>query len=89
MSLETLDQRAKDGTQAAGKALESPRGPGIMELTVEVPDGAPEWVTAELLEEAIDVWQPYYEERLTARDALEITLSVGRLADIAKAEGRS
>jgi hypothetical protein len=46
-----------------------------------VPAGAPEWVRAELLEEAIEVWQPYYEHELSMDDALEITLSVGRLAE--------
>jgi hypothetical protein len=52
----------------------------------EVPSGAPDWVTADLLEEAIEVWQPYYEDELTVEDALEITLSVGRLADVISAE---
>ena len=51
-----------------------------------MPGGAPQWVTAELLQEAIEVWQPYYEHKLTAEDALEITLSVGRLAEAISAE---
>ncbi len=82
-----LDQPVRDGTEGPEKGLESPRTPGIMPEAVEVPSGAPDWVTAELLEEAIQVWQPYYEHGLDAEDALEITLSVGRLAEVISGEG--
>lgn len=45
----------------------------------ERPAGAPDWVTAELLADTVAAWQPYYPQRLTADDALEILLTVGRL----------
>ena len=47
--------------------------------TGEVPSGAPAWVTADLMANTIEVWQPYYSEPLTADDALEMLLGVGRL----------
>ena len=46
-----------------------------------VPLGAPGWVTDELIVDTITVWQPYYKKELTARDALEIIISVSHLAD--------
>ena len=47
-----------------------------------VPDGAPKWVTAELISDTAETWQPYYKKRLTETDALEIIMGVGRLLDI-------
>ena len=44
-----------------------------------VPDGAPDWVTEELILETLDTWQPYYGGSLTAEDALEILLGVTKL----------
>lgn len=44
-----------------------------------VPPGAPAWVTRELVQRTIGVWQPYYKDLLTADDALAIIQSVGRL----------
>ncbi len=44
-----------------------------------VPAGTPEWVTAELVEATIRIWQPYYEARLTPDDAVTMILNVGRL----------
>lgn len=49
---------------------------------VPVPAGAPAWVTPELLDQTIRVWQPYYEHTLTAADALEMMLNVGHLFDV-------
>lgn len=86
---------ASPKTKGAEKGLESPRTPGIMRRTApvaqrefHVPAGAPDWVTEELLQEAIDVWQPYYKHELSMEDALEITLSVGRLAEAISGEKR-
>jgi len=42
---------------------------------------APAWVTGELIDQTIRVWQPYYAIRLTRDDAVEIILNVGRLYD--------
>lgn len=46
-----------------------------------VPAGAPSWVDAQLIEQTIRVWQPYYAEPLTPEDALAIIQSVGRLIE--------
>jgi hypothetical protein len=47
---------------------------------IETPSSAPEWATPELLTDTLETWQPYYAERLTVADALDILLSVSRLA---------
>ena len=44
-----------------------------------VPTGAPAWVTPELIEKTVKVWQPYYEEELIPEDALAIILGAGRV----------
>lgn len=51
-----------------------------------VPSGAPTWVTAELIEHTIRVWQPYYADPLTPIDALAIIQSVGRLIEVFSGE---
>lgn len=47
-----------------------------------VPAGAPSWVTSELIDHTIRVWQPYYSESLTADDALAMILNVAGLRDV-------
>ncbi|VAX38662.1 hypothetical protein MNBD_PLANCTO02-3401 [hydrothermal vent metagenome] len=49
-----------------------------------LPPGCPEWVTLELLNKTIQVWQPYYATDLKPEDALEIILNVGGLTKIIK-----
>jgi hypothetical protein len=44
-----------------------------------VPAGTPDWITPELIEQTIRVWQPYYQATLTTEDAVTMILSVGRL----------
>ena len=46
-----------------------------------MPAGAPSWITAELVEETVRVWQPYYEQPLTHDDAVAMMLNVGELFD--------
>ena len=46
-----------------------------------VPAGAPDWITPELVEETIRVWQPYYKDVLTPEEAVTMILDVGRLFD--------
>ena len=46
------------------------------------PPGAPKWVTAELMLETCQTWQPYYNAPLTADDVLEIIRSIGQLVDL-------
>ena len=44
-----------------------------------VPAGTPDWITAELIERTIRVWQPYYQAVLTPEEAITMIQSVGRL----------
>jgi hypothetical protein len=44
-----------------------------------IPAGTPAWITAELIEQTVRVWQPYYKATLTTEDAVTMILSVGRL----------
>ena len=44
-----------------------------------VPSGAASWVTPELIEQTVRVWQPYYKEPLTPEDALAIIQSASQL----------
>lgn len=42
---------------------------------------APSWVTPELIEHTIRIWQPFYAAPLDHDDAVAMILSVGRLFD--------
>ena len=44
-----------------------------------VPAGTPEWITAELIEATIRVWQPYYADLLSPEEAVTMILTAGRL----------
>lgn len=46
-----------------------------------IPPGAPAWVTPELIADTLATWQPYYAGTLTVTDALDILMTVSRLAD--------
>jgi len=46
------------------------------------PPGAPKWVTAELMNETCQTWQPYYNAPLTADDVLEIIMGFGQLVEL-------
>lgn len=48
---------------------------------VRVPPGAPAWVTPELIQHTLRVWQPYYEHPLTTQDALAMILNTGRIVN--------
>lgn len=39
-------------------------------------------ISAELIEQTLRTWQPYYQTALTPEDALYIIMSVGRLFDV-------
>ncbi len=56
------------------------------DATSIVPAGSPDWITPELIEATIRVWQPYYEEVLTPEEAVTMILSVGRLYDALSSE---
>ena len=47
--------------------------------TARVPIGAPSWVTAELIEQTLKVWQPFYADQLIPEDALEMIMGVDQL----------
>lgn len=53
-----------------------------LEHQASVLEGAPAWVTEQLIANTLRVWQPFYTESLTAEDALEILLGVGQLFDV-------
>jgi hypothetical protein len=44
-----------------------------------VPAGTPDWITAELIEQTIRVWQPYYQAVVTPEEAITMIQTVGRL----------
>lgn len=46
---------------------------------VLLPPGTPDWVTAELVEQTLEVWQPRYETPLSAEDAVRILVGASRL----------
>jgi hypothetical protein len=54
---------------------ESERG----DAAVAVPPGTPEWITPELIRRTLQVWQPYYAQRLTPEDAVTMIRSAGEL----------
>lgn len=51
-----------------------------------VPAGAPSWITPELIEDTLRVWQPHYQETLTPEDAVSMLLNVGELFDVLREE---
>jgi hypothetical protein len=62
----------RSGRQNDGKLASGAR-PGI------VPAGAPDWITPELIEHTIRVWQPFYRTALTPEEAVTMILNVDRL----------
>ena len=63
---------------ARGTREQTPPSPSAV-FPCGVPAGAPDWVTSDLLEQTIIIWQPYYDEALTVDDALEMLVGVGSL----------
>lgn len=51
-----------------------------------VPAGTPDWITPELIEQTIRVWQPYYRATLTPEEAVTMILRVGRLFEALSSE---
>jgi len=47
-----------------------------------VPHSAPDWITAELVELTIRVWQPFYDDVITPEEAVTMILNAGRLYDV-------
>lgn len=44
-----------------------------------LPAGTATWITPELVTLTLKVWQPFYRERLSAKDAVAMLAAVGRL----------
>ena len=44
--------------------------------------GVPTWITPELIELTLRVWQPYYSQPLTTADAVAMLLDVAQLFNI-------
>ena len=42
----------------------------------------PDWITSELIDETVRVWQPYYAEPLTVEDAAGMLTGAGRLLSV-------
>lgn len=53
----------------------------VRQLT-DVPPGAPSWVTAELIANTLEVWQPYYDSPLTPADALAMIQAASGLIEV-------
>ena len=71
----------------ARRRTSSPVAPPPPSDRFTVPAGAPNWITPELIEHTLRVWQPYYATPLTTDDALAIIQSVGRLIEVVTAKG--
>lgn len=56
---------------AQGVTADTPRAP--------LPAGTPDWVTHELIEHTLSVWQPRYERQLSVEDAIVILTGAARL----------
>lgn len=50
--------------------------------SLQVPSGAPTWVTVDLLERTLQVWQPYYDCPLTPADALAMIQAASGLIEV-------
>lgn len=46
----------------------------------------PDWVSDELLQKTLEIWQPYYPNQLTRDDAIAIINNVGGVIDCLRRE---
>lgn len=53
-----------------------------MPATTVMPLECPSWISEQLIQETVRVWQPYYAEPLTREDAIAMITTVGRLFSI-------
>jgi len=53
-----------------------------MPTAIIIPDGTPAWISQELIQETLRVWQPFYAVHLTTQDAIEMITNVGRMYDV-------
>ena len=73
-------RRLKTGGHASAEKLRHP-----------LPPGTPEWITPELVEQTVAVWQPRYETPLSIEDAVAILIGSTQLLRLLMEEtsGRS
>lgn len=69
---------------AISKRVELVAGPAIT-----LPPGTPAWITPQLVQQTLRVWQPYYSSPLTVDDAVTMILDVSRLFDVLAQRERS
>jgi hypothetical protein len=53
-----------------------------------LPAGSPAWITADLVDYTIRVWQPFYKQPVTVDEAIAIIEGAGRLLRILAREDR-
>ncbi len=58
------------------------RSDSLAASDLPVDSALPAWITPELIEDTIRVWQPYYATALTPQDAITIVRDLGRLLDV-------
>jgi len=46
----------------------------------------PDWVSDDLLQKTVEIWQPYYPDQLTREDAIAIINNVGGVIDCLRRE---
>lgn len=59
------------------------------EQAIELPPGTPAWISEEMVEHTLRVWQPRYRTPLTVEDAVSILVSTGRLLHVLSLDGQS
>lgn len=59
---------------------------GGVRVPVVLPEGTPAWITADLVETTLRVWQRFYPRPLTVGDAITILLNTGRLMAVLSRE---
>lgn len=47
-----------------------------------LPAAVPAWITPQLIDLTLRVWQPFYHVQLAAQDAVQILLNAGRLFSV-------
>jgi hypothetical protein len=59
----------------------------VINTAMSVPPGTPAWITGDLIEATIRVWQPYYNEPITSEVAVEMLIHVGQLLGALQPKG--
>ena len=76
-----LRDNAESADETQGQSHGEREASPATESTKSAPanSGLPAWMTPELIESTLRVWQPYYEKPLTTDDAVEILRNVSQL----------